>query len=295
MDNKKVYINRMTSLFQDNNGNIITDKTIKEALIEIGADRCDTLFIHSDVMFGTPVRGLRRKEFLGILYDQVQQLNVKNIVVPTFTYSFPNHEVYDIEKSKTSMGAFNEFIRKMEGRYRTDDPLLSVSVPEALKTRFDHVGNHSLGAGSAFDVLHQMDDVKFLFFGAEMAECFTYVHYVEKMMDVPYRFDMPFEGDVIYPGGTVTRRKQFIHTQCRGAVLPQKYLHFEREMQEKGYLKKKMIADKYIGCISEKDAYREIRNHIDNNIYYFLERPFKREELVHEYTYNTDNGRITHC
>ena len=143
----------MTSLFQDKSGNIITDETIKEALIMVGADRCDTLFIHSDVMFGTPISGLRRKEFLGILFDQVQQLNVKNIVVPTFTYSFPNHEVYDIEKSKTSMGAFNEFIRKMEGRCRTDDPLLSVSVPEALRANFDHISNHSLGAGSAFDVI----------------------------------------------------------------------------------------------------------------------------------------------
>ena len=114
-------------------------------------------------------------------------------------------------------------------------------------------------------------------------------------MDVPYRFDMPFEGDVIYPDGTVIRRKQFIHTQCRGAVLPQKYLHFEKEMEERGFLKKATVADKYIACISEKDAYREIRSHIEDNINYFLEKPFKEEELVHEYTYSTDLGRITHC
>ena len=82
-----------------------------------------------------------------------------------------------------------------------------------LEHIFNHVSNHSLGIGSALDILHHMDDVKFLFFGAEMAECFTYVHYVEKMMDVPYRFDMPFEGNVIYPDGHVEKRKQIIHTQ----------------------------------------------------------------------------------
>ena len=76
------------------------------------------------------------------------------------------------------MGAFNEFIRKKEGRYRTLDPLLSLSVPDCLKGVFSAVGDHSLGEGSGLDLLHHMDGVKFLFFGARLGNCFTYVHYV---------------------------------------------------------------------------------------------------------------------
>ena len=285
----------MNALFQDVDNNEISTETISDALREVGADQCDTLFVHSDIMFGMLVKGVKRKELLSLLYEQIEALGVTNLVIPTFTFSFPNHEDYDIVNSRTSMGAFNEFIRNKEGRYRTDDPLLSVSVPAKMKSLFGCVSNHSLGTGSALDILHQMDDVKFLFFGAEMGDCFTYVHYVEKKMEVPYRFDMSFEGNVIYPDGRVKRRRQTIHTQCFGAELPPKYDYFEQEMEEKGFLKKKRVGDKYIACLKEKDAYREIKNRIESNIFYYLAKPFHEDELIHQYTYNTDNGRITHC
>ena len=285
----------MEKLFYDADNRLYTAEDIREALLETGAADCDALFIHSDVMFGRPAEGFRKKEYLSALYGIVQETGVKNLIIPAFTYSFPNHEEYDIVNSRTSMGAFNEYVRKEPGRYRTEDPLLSVSVPEALEPLFDHVSNHSLGEGSALDVVHHMDGVKFLFFGAEMGECFTYVHYVEKMLEVPYRFDMPFEGTVVYPDGTRKQRVQTIHTQCEGAVLPQKYDYFEREMEERGLLRKKRIADKYIACLSETDAYREIKAHIEKDINYYLSVPFRESELVHRYTYSTDNGRITHC
>lgn len=285
----------MEYLFQDKDGNKISEKDIMDALVSVGADQCESLFIHSDIMFGTLARGIKRNDFLGILYEQISRLGIKNIIVPTFTYSFCNNENYDVLNSKTSMGAFNEYVRKLDRRFRTDDPLLSVSVPIELQDMFDNVGEHSLGEHCALDIIHHMDDVKFLFFGAEMGDCFTYVHYVEKMMDVPYRFDMTFEGEVIYPDGITMHRRQSIHTQCNGVKLPAKYDYFEREMEEKGYLKKKRVADKYIACLSEEDAYREIKEHIEKNINYYLVTPFKESDLVHKYTYSIENGRITHC
>ena len=285
----------MDVLFFDADNNYYSSEDVRRALIETGAADCETLFIHADVMFGRPPEGFRRKEYLAVLYEIIASLGVRNLIVPTFTYSFCNHECYDIVNSKTSMGAFNEYIRKLPGRYRTFDPLLSVSVPAHMETQFNHVSDHSLGEGSALDILHHMDGVKFLFFGAEMAECFTYVHYVEKMLDVPYRFDMPFEGEIILPDRSTVQRKQFIHTQCGGVRLPPKYTYFEAEMEERGFLKKKRLADKYIACLSEPDAYREIKGHIEDNIYYFLEVPYEKSQLTHCYTYSTDKGRITHC
>jgi aminoglycoside 3-N-acetyltransferase len=285
----------MEILFRDTEGKAITTRDIGEALKEVEADQCETLFIHSDIMFGLLEKGIKRNTLLALLYDQIMALGVKNLIIPTFTYSFPNKEDYDMVNSKTSMGAFNEYVRKITGRYRTDDPLLSVSIPEELVSAFSHISDHSLGAGSAFDIVHHMDHVKFLFFGAEMSDCFTYVHYVEKMMDVPYRFDMSFDGKVIYPNGEIKNKRQIIHTQCYGVMLPPKYDYFEQEMEEKGFLKKKQVGDKYIACLSEKDAYREIKSHIEKDINYYLAVPFKESDLIHQYTYSTENGRITHC
>lgn len=285
----------MRILYRDAVGNTISDENILSTLKTVEADQCETLFIHSDIMFGTMEKGIKRKELLAALYEQIEALGVKNLIIPTFTYSFPNHEDYDVINSRTSMGAFNEYVRKLKGRYRTDDPLLSISVPCSMKQLFAHVSDHSLGKGSALDIIHHMRDVKFLFFGAEMGDCFTYVHYVEKMMNVPYRFDMPFEGKVIYPDGHSRDRRQVMHTQCYGVTLPSKYDYFENEMEAKGCLKKRRLGDKYIACLSECDAYREIKSHIEQDICYFLASPFKQSDLVHKYTYFTENGRITHC
>ena len=285
----------MNGLFYDSDNRLFSAEEIKKALLNVGASDCETLFIHSDVMFGRPAEGFKRREYLCTLYDLVSGLGIKNIIVPTFTYSFCNNEDYDVSGSKTSMGAFNEYVRKLDGRFRTDDPLLSVSVPMELKDKFETVSNESLGVNSALDIIHGMDNVKFLFLGAEMAECFTYVHYVEKMMNVPYRFDMTFEGNVIYPDGTVKRRTQIINTQCTGVKLPPKYDYFEDFMFEKGYLKKVRVGDKYIGCLSETDAYREISDSIKRDEFYYCAEPYSAADIVNEYTYTTDAGRITHC
>lgn len=284
----------METLFIDRNGTHYNADDIYNGLKAIGADDCELLFIHSDIMFGSPIAGFKRKEYLNILYQIMQDLKVKNIIVPTFTYSFCNQEDYDVINSRTSMGAFNEYIRKLDGRYRTPDPLLSISVPNNLRKFFEQCGCHSLGENSGLDILHHMDGVKFLFFGARLGDCFTYVHYVEKMLDVPYRFDMEFSGRVIAEDGTVTDRTQYMHTACYG-VKPAEYYYFEDYLEEKGLLNKRPLADKYIACIDEKDAFREIVKKLEYDINYFLEQPFSEGDLVHKYAKGLDGERITHC
>lgn len=285
----------METLFADVNGKGYTLNDLRDSLLRVGAADCEALFVHSDIMFGNPAKGFRRNELLELLYQALEELNVPNVIIPTFTYSFCNHEDFDVVKSKTSMGSFNEYVRKKEGRYRTHDPLLSISVPNSIKDRFEIISEHSLGIGSGLDILHHMENVKFLFLGADMANCFTYVHYVEKILDVPYRFDMPFSGKIIDENGNVHEQTQFIHTQCAGVQLPERYSYFEDDLLERGLLKKCRFGDKYISCISETDAYREITQRIHNNKSYFLSKPYKQEDLIHEYTYDWTKSRITHC
>lgn len=285
----------MTTLFFDENGIAYGAEDVEKALRQIGADDCETLFIHSDVMFGKPPSDFKRKEYLSILYEVLCSLGVKNLIVPTFTYSFCNGEDYDVRTSRTSMGAFSEFIRKKEGRYRTLDPLLSLSVPGDMKEIFSKVSEHSLGKGSGLDILRHMDDVKFLFFGAEQGECFTYLHYVEKMLEVPYRFDMLFRGCVIDHNGNRQEKTQYIHTHCKGIRIPSSYNYFEEELIEKDLVKKVRLGDKSISCLAEKDAFEQIVYAIGQDPYFFVEGSYTNSDLIHEYGYGKDGGRITHC
>ncbi|WP_089503411.1 AAC(3) family N-acetyltransferase [Campylobacter pinnipediorum] len=49
-------------------------------------------------------------------------------MMPTFTYSFCDRDIYDKEKSKSKVGILGEFFRKLKGVYRTDDPIFSFAV-----------------------------------------------------------------------------------------------------------------------------------------------------------------------
>lgn len=284
----------MSELFVDKDGNHYGPKEIYSVLKNIGVSDCEALFIHSDIMFGSIAKGIRRKEYLNGIYDVLKELNIRYLLIPTFTYSFCNHEDYNVKTSPTSMGAFNEHLRKQDGRYRTMDPLLSISVPLELKERFLGLSEHSLGENSGLDRLHHMDGVKFLFLGARLGGCFTYVHYVEKMLEVPYRFDMPFTGNIIDESGCQTEVTQYMHTACFG-VRPAEYYYFEDYLETEGFLKKQRLGDKTAACIAEKDAYREIKKMIEKDINYFLEVPFQESDLVHKYTKGLNGERVTHC
>ncbi len=284
----------MDELFIDRDGKSFSAKDIADTLRRVGAHDCDHLFIHSDIIFGKTPTAFNRREYLQILYEVLNNLGVKSLLIPTFTYSFCNHEVYDVRKSRTSMGALNEYIRKQDGRYRTLDPLLSVSVSHELRHLFDHPSNHSLGEGSALDTIHHMDGVKFLFLGIPMGECFTYLHYIEKMLDVPYRFDLPFEGEILDYEGNRIVTTQSIHTACYG-VKPKEFYHFEDYLEDRGRMKKERLGDKFVECVGEKEVYEEIVQKINSDINYFLERPFTEADLEHRYTKGEDGVRITHC
>lgn len=268
--------------------------SVLATLKNVGANECENLFIHSDIMFGPVPKDFKRKEYLRILFEVLNDLKVKNIIVPTFSYSFCNHEVYDVRETKTSMGALNEYIRKMPNRYRTMDPLLSISVPECLASKFEIISNHSLGGGSGLDLVHSLDDVKFLFFGVPMGNCFTYLHYIEKMLDVPYRFDLSFDGDIIDYDGKKYNSTQTIHTACYG-VLPKDFYHFEDYLVDNNMMKREKLGDKFVECIDEPTVYDEICKMIANDIHYFLERPFTEKDLEHRYTKGLNGERITHC
>ncbi len=284
----------MSAIFIDSNGKEITKEDIVEALKNIGVDDCKYLFLHSDISFGRIAPGVKKKQLLDEVYGAIiEAIGDTKLIVPTFSYSFCNNEDYDANTTKTSMGALNEYIRKLPNRFRTNDPLLSVSVPIELKELFNRNFDNSLGVNSALDVIHELKDIKFLFFGIRMGYCFTYLHYIEKMLDVPYRYDQPFDGNIITPEG-VYKKTQSIHTACYG-VKPADFYYFEDELEEKGILKKVPLGDQSVACITEADAYREIKDKIEGNINYFLYQPFSAEDLEYKYTKGLDGVRITHC
>ena len=184
------------NLFLTKNGQWVTNKSMLETLLSIGADKCDVLYIHTALSFGQPNPQLKKSVMLGELLNVIKALGVKTVCMPTFTFSFCNGLDYNPATSASRMGVLNEFFRKQEGIIRSADPLMSVALMGEDKDLVTGVGHVSCGENSTFDKLRHRDNVKFLFLGPKIGDCLTYMHYMEWLYTVDYRYNRVFRGNV---------------------------------------------------------------------------------------------------
>ncbi len=284
-------------LFKTLTGQELDENDFLQVLKKVGACNCKTLFIHSDIMFGRINPEIKRSEYMQILMCLFKDLYIENIIMPTFTYSFNNGRNFDVMESRSLMGTLSEALISTDGIYRTLDPMLSFAVKGNLGKEFENFkfSNNSLGENSFYDFLNKQSDVKYLFFGADLADCFTYVHYVERMIEVPYRFDMNFSGSIIDYSGKPNITDWVISTQCGGVKLYERNEHFKKDLQEKGLLKLIPFGDKEISCISQEDARKQIIENIENNKFYFLKKPYEEKDLTHIYVMKQEGKLVTHC
>ncbi|WP_133511724.1 AAC(3) family N-acetyltransferase [Candidatus Thiosymbion oneisti] len=170
---------------------------LRIALSDLPLDRGDILFSHSNLGFFGHAQGVRNADALCRLFAEavLDRIGYEGtLVVPTFTYSFPRGEVFDPEASPSGMGLFAEWVRRHSDARRSVDPCYSVAAiggkAEALTAE---VPENSFGPGSFFDRFYEAGGKILNFnFGAGS----TFVHYVERQLKVPYRFDKTFIGRI---------------------------------------------------------------------------------------------------
>ncbi len=242
-----------TPLFISSNGKPITASILLSTLRSAKADECDILYIHSDLSFGAPNPGLKRSELLARLMDTIGQLGVKTIMFPTFTFSFCNNEIFDRENTRSRMGALTEYARKLPQAVRSSDPLMSSVAIGSNLDPVKNIGTASIGIGSTFDILHNTPNVRFLFFGVRLYLCFTYTHYVEAQLGMPYRYPRDFSGTLIENGQARTETfSLFVRYQ---GVEPTQTDYFEEYVLGKNLAQKIACGDGWITTIREEDGF----------------------------------------
>ena len=258
------------NLFLAKDGKWVTNKSMIEALLSLRADKCDTLFIHTALSFGQPNLQLKKKEILNELLNVLKAMNVKNICMPTFTFSFCNGWDYDPATSSSRMGVLNEFFRKQDGVVRSSDPLMSVAMLGEDKDLVMNVGHMSCGENSTFDKLRHRDGVKFLFLGPKIGDCLTYMHYLEWLYSVDYRYNRIFRGNVTINGKTSA--EEYALFVRYNSVIPNtaSYL-YEQRMYDKGTALIANCGDGTISIVSENNASFEYKKCLSENPYFFVD------------------------
>lgn len=182
------------NLFEYNNKKYsCTD--LLNCLQKLQVKKGDILCIHSNLVgFGKPQ--LPREEFLKKIIECFEKSVGETglIIMPTFTYSFCKHEIYDKTLSHSTTGALTNFFRFQKNVKRTNDPLFSFAIRGGDKERFFLCDTIScFDSNSVYGNLLKQKG-KLLLFGTQKGH--TFCHFIEEQHQVPYRYFKIFNGIV---------------------------------------------------------------------------------------------------
>ncbi len=263
-------------LFKTAHGKPVTSDDLRAALEDVQAHDCRVLYMHTGLSFGLLNPDLSRAELLDAVYQTVRSLGVSTLCVPTFTFSFCNGEDYDSMRSKSRMGALNEFIRQRPEAFRSEDPLMSVAVVGEDRDLAENLGHESTGETSTFDKLSQRNGVKFLFLGVGVGDCFTYMHYLEWVAKVPYRYNREFTGKITHKGRTYEDTYKLFVRYNNVKPNTASYV-YEKLLEERELLRVTPLGDSSIRCMCESDARAVYLELLQKDPNYFITEPFRSE------------------
>jgi len=175
---------------------LISQRNLLEILRKVGIEKSDTICVHSDlVKLGKPATNSKNEFLERIMESLIESVgSTGTIIMPTFTYSFCKGEVYDVEKTPSTVGILTEYFRKMQQVKRTKDAIFSHAVYGKDQEYYLDIGNDCFGKKSIYEKMHQKN-AKLVLLGTRTKE-FTFFHYIEQSIGVPYRFTKRFKGEI---------------------------------------------------------------------------------------------------
>lgn len=182
-----------------------TGGNLFDVVRSFGVSEDDDLCVHSAIhALGLPsirdAEQLNGPLFLGAFADTLKRVVRRGtLLMPTFTYSFCKGERYDVQCTPSTVGVLTDYFRKMCGVKRTGDPIFSFAVSGAREKEYLDISDACFGDRSVFDRLYK-NGAKMLALGCSLHSASTFVHYVEKLAGVPYRFDKIFSGVIVDDG-----------------------------------------------------------------------------------------------
>ncbi len=220
----------------------------------------DIVFSHSNVgFFGRPADARSGAEICAALAAAILERIGPGgtLVVPTFTYSFSGGEVFDVENTESKMGGFAEWVRRQPDACRSADPFYSVAAigARALEMTRDAPEN-SFGPGSFFDRFTKTGG-KILNMNFDAGS--TLVHYVERELRVPYRFDKTFTGTIREKGATRSARATIWVRYLSDDALIAAFEPFAALARERGLFVTRPLGRGEIGVITARDTFELIR------------------------------------
>lgn len=183
---------------------------IIQALKNLGIKKGDNLFCHSNIgFFGSLEDANNAKDYYEIFKNAIFKVigETGTFICPTFSYSFCRKENFDIQNTSGVCGLFSETMRTDEDSIRSEDGNFSiVAIGKNAQYFTQNSPEYSFGENCFWERFLKSDGI-FCNFNFDAAS--TFIHYVEKTLKVPYRWDKGFDGYVI--SGDKKEKRTFYH------------------------------------------------------------------------------------
>ena len=152
---------------------------------------------------------------LNVLLDAVMDIigPEGTLLIPTFNWDFCKGRTFDIRKSPSQTGSIGRVALKRDDFMRTAHPIYSFAVWGKGTEELVSMDNRSsFGAHSPFSWCRE-HDTKNVFIDVECQHSYTFVHYVEEMIGVPYRYLKDFTAGYIDKDGNYSERTYCMHVR----------------------------------------------------------------------------------
>lgn len=169
-----------------------------------GIQKGDIVYVVSDILdLSVKAREHKERMDLNRFIDSIlAKVGLEGtVLIPTFHWGFCKGEAFDIKRTASKTGALGNAAIKRADFKRTAHPIYSFMVWGKDQEQLVSLdAKESFGKESVFGYLHR-NEAKALVIGLPTMSGLTFVHYIEQMVGVPYRYNKDFTAPYIDENG----------------------------------------------------------------------------------------------
>ena len=128
----------------------------------------------------------------------------RTLVMPAYNWQFCSEGIFDLNNTPSTSGVLTELFRQMDGVQRTHNPIYSHSVMGPRAAEILAIKNNTAWADDSEFGWFDKVNARIVKIGTGSWENLAYLHRVEEMARVPYRFYKTFQGT--YHNGNTSQK-----------------------------------------------------------------------------------------
>lgn len=172
---------------------MLTKNDLVKGFSQMGLAAGDIVLVHSSYKSFGPVEGGPQTVIDALLEVLTTE---GTLIMPTFNFDFNKGEAWDVRSTPSKMGVLTEVARTNPESRRVFHPFYSFAILGKLKDELTRLRyKDSYGKESIFMRLRELD-AKIMVIGLSYNHSMTFMHHIEQMEGVDYRFIKAFTGMV---------------------------------------------------------------------------------------------------